>query len=74
LYEFSVLRRLYAAHKNKETIELYQEGSAHKALDNLPKKPLNIVEFLKKYLPWKIIDNKKSIIRLGQETWNNFFS
>jgi len=72
VYGLSLLRRLYLANKNKENIELYEEEPAYKALINMQQKPLDVAAFVKKYLSWKVIDNKKGAVQLLQETWKNF--
>lgn len=76
IYWLSLLRRLCRAHKiahkNKESVELYEEEPAHKALINMQKKPLDVVGFVQKYLSWKVINNKKAVGKLLQEIWNNF--
>ena len=74
VYELYLLRRLYLAHINKDTVQLYEEEPAHKALIHLPQKTLLVAEFIRKYLSWKTINNKKGIAQLIQETWKNIFS
>lgn len=74
IYELILLRRLYRADKNKEIAQLYEEESAYKALINLQKKSFKAAEFIKKYLPYEVIDNKKSVVQLAQEAWKNIFS
>jgi len=72
VYGLSLLRRLYLANKNKENMELYEEEPAYKALINMKKTSFDVLGFVKKYLSWKTIDNKKGVVQLLQEAWKNF--
>lgn len=58
--EWIVLWRLLWANNNKETVELYPDEPAYKILDSLLKKKhdYNVHKFIRKYLLWKVIDNK----------------
>lgn len=66
VHELIVLRRLYVAYKNKDSIKLYKEEPAYKALCNMPSIRFNIVNFIQTYLPWKKIKNKKNTWKLLQ--------
>lgn len=63
----AILRRLCLAHNKKDTVELYEEEPACKALLSLPTKPHNLIQFVEKHLPYKMINNNKDILEVGKD-------
>jgi hypothetical protein len=59
LLQLALLRRLYQAHKNNDTLELYEEGSSYKSFLQLSEDQRKLIE--KCFPVIKVIDNKKDL-------------
>ena len=55
------LDRLCKACDANEMVEFYEEEPMYKALQTLPKEPQDLVAFVKKHLPYKVINNNKDV-------------